>query len=567
MKVKQIIKKFDLFGEPVTLCLSGKKKFQTVSGSFFSLLMLIVIIAFSTSKIDSVVNRTTVNTQNKDEVEPTPPKLNFYGRFAITLTPYGLTSLVTKRYFDFFGIVGSQITLDDGEIIKNRIQYDLRQCSPSDFPMFSESYLVKQGLNYWHCFNVSENDDLETMGTFNNDLYQYIQINITRCSNDTNRGLNNTCASDEDFNNMITNNPKIYINLVILNTLVDLTNHDNVFSYYFDYEAYLLNVNDLYIQREFYFTPIVVKTDENRFFVNPFSSQNYADEDTNLIYEGRYGDLMLFQQQTFNDQILYSSMILRTGITTEVYFRSYQTFQDILQTFGSFFSLFFMFFKGINQKYAASELAKKLAIGLYSFEEGNPNQKEPIKKYNTKNKENFFQKIMLFFRKRAMARDEKKKKKTKKRTIIDKIIKVDLDVIKILRKIQQLEIIESLIFSKDQKILLNYTAKPNIYDHLDPPTSKELKKISISPTTKNYFDLKTSSKELMIPSVFLNTRKAFQKLKGEKHNEINAKIFNILDPDIINLANRNDCGDCEEETQSMKNKKLKFSKKKTTIFT
>lgn len=47
-----------------------------------------------------------------------------------------------------------------------------------------------------------------------------------------------------------------------MNTLVDLSNYETPLSYYFDSSSYLIDNNGLFVQKEVYFTPIDVITDE-----------------------------------------------------------------------------------------------------------------------------------------------------------------------------------------------------------------------------------------------------------------------------------------------------------------
>ena len=547
MRIKKFLKKFDLFGESVALRFSGKKKFQTVLGSCLSVLMICLIFIFSFSKITSVIYRNTIYIQNKDEIALIPPQLNFQNRFAIFMTPYEVNSLSGKRYFDFYAIIGTQTLLKNGTTIRVKENYNLRKCSAEDFPMFSKEDLVKKGLNTWLCINATQNEDLTTIGTFGSEIYQYIEIGVSGCSNKSNVHGGDFCASHDDLYTLFKSYTKFYVNLIMVNSLIDLTNFDKPLSPYIETSTYLISLNNYFIQKEFYFTPLKIMTDPTRTF--NFLRDFYESEDIDdWIYEKDQDDFVLNEGRTIDGRADYTNLYLRSGPKTKQFFRKYDTLQDFLQALGSFFSLFFIIFKTFSQLFLFSRMNRKIAYAIYNFEDRSGKKESILKKFfrfvKGKNSN------LMAPQPEGIPRDSDITKK-----VIQKRINDDLDIIQILNRLKQFDILKALLLTPEQKYLLDLAGKPKFSDTLLIPTTNKVKKmVSI---TKSRSRARNRSQpngrnSILKPSMIISqTKKAYDRVINEKNKEINNKLLGMLDHSLIKKI-RNSHDESNAEKYSLK---------------
>ena len=522
MTIKNSLKNLDLFGESISLCFSGKKKFKTLIGTLLSFLMILAISTFSYSKITSVFNRSNIYMLNLDEIEPIPHQLYFKNRFAFSLSPPELNDLSGKRYFEFVGTLGHQILLEDGTLIKSKIYYNFTQCKASDFPMFSEEDLIKKGLKTWLCLNATEEDDLSTRGTYNNEIYQYIQISVSRCSNTSeNANDQDLCANDEEFQ-LALKNIKIYVNLIIVNSLINLSSYEKSIVPYFETMSYLINLNNYYIQKEVYFTPISIRTDETISF-NFLRNEDSVKELNDWFYEQKYDDYPLNEAMINNGKIEYTSLYMRTGSMRKICSRKYDTFQDFLQTLGSFFSIFFVVFKNFNRVLTSSKISKKIAFAIYSFEG------EIVEKNR-----NCFKKWLFYLYSRIFWKKDSKDNFYGDTDEIVKKITEDIDIIQILMKLKEFDIVKSLLLTPEQKCLLNLTAKPSFKEGLHTPSLNKIKRVLKKNSNLMKNDVFKRKHCVSKPSIFISqTKKAYEKIVKEKNNDINNKLVNMLDKDMI----------------------------------
>lgn len=556
MRLKRFLKKFDLFGESVSLRFSGKKKFQTVLGSCLSLLMICVIFIFSYSKINSVIYRNTIYIQNKDEIALIPPQLDFHNRFAIFMTPYEVNSLSGKRFFDFYATIGTQTLLKNGTTIRVKQNFNLKKCSAEDFPMFSKEDLVKKGLNTWLCINATKNDDLTTIGTFGSEIYQYIEIGVSGCSNISNAFYGDFCASHEDLDGLVKKYPKFYLNLIMVNSLIDLTNFEKPVSPYIETSTYLISLNNYFIQKEFYFTPLKIMTDATRTFnfLREFSDSEEIDD---WIYEKDQDGFVLNEGRTIDGRAEYTNLYLRSGPKTKQFFRKYDTLQDFLQALGSFFSLFFIIFKTFSQFFLFSRMNRKIAYAIYNFKDTSGKKASILKKLYR------FIKGKVSNLMAPQPESVVPPESEVTRQVIQKKINDDLDIINILNRLKQFDILKSLLLTPEQKYLLDLAGKPKFTDTLLIPSTNKVKQmVSI---TKSRCRARNRSEQygrnsILKPSMIVSqTKKAYERVINEKNKEINNKLLGMLDHSLIKKIRNSHEGNNNGDKYSQKKESVKNS--------
>ena len=242
-----------------------------------------------------------------------------------------------------------------------------------------------------------------------------------------------------------------------------------------------------------------------------------------------------------NNRNVYLSMYIQSSILSKIYKRNYDTFGDYCQQVGSLYSIFSLIFGILNQFIASDDLNIKIAKSLYDFKNSKlflPKKKSFLFFANT-----FQRKIKYCWDKFFQNR--------RKNQLIDKVITKELDLTQILMKIKEIETIKKVLFTKDQKIVLNYINKPKFKNEFKIQSKRDL--------LYNQKIIKKSFLPLGSISILITGRNnnqhqlmiARENLKKDE-NEINQRILRMLDDEEFTTKNE----------KSLKENSLSKSKRK-----
>lgn len=527
MNLKKIFRSFlhsfDLYSEPVTLTFNKRKKISSTSGIFFSLLLLGLVISISHFKLESVFFRSNVYLENHVESVDSPPFLDIKNKFAITFSPIEYVAISGVRYFDFNITMGGVFKLLNGTQISTSKTYNLVPCNKSHFPMIKEDALIQSGMKNWICpdFN-DESLDFLLKGTFGNDIYKYVRISIRACSKTNNLEPNTRCANEQEIKIMRKNYSKIYFNLILINNLIDLNNFDSPLKPIIEFPITLLEPNKTFVQKEFYLQNITVETDPTQSF-NIFRSKSKDLKENGILFNGKVDNFVL--TDISSSGLNYASLFLRVDNLKQNFVRRYDCFQDYLQSFGSLYSIFFLFFKIINGIFSKNSKITKIAKALYNIDDENKNQeskKHKIKFSILRNILNFF--YALFNRLKVFGYQTK---------LVEEQINSELDIINIIISLKRLNNLKFLLMTDEQRLLFDLTGKEK-FQNLNFKVVKNNK--------KNMKSLYNNSSPLKSPGrkddFFENIKATFDYLKNDsKQSEISKKLCTILEKNnFLSLA-------------------------------
>lgn len=537
-KTKNFIKFFDIFSEPITFLLYKEKRFSTVSGGFLSIAMLIMVFFFSQNELSAVLYRTKINVEASDIINTIPPKISLNNTFALFMDPPIFGSLQGKRYFDFQILLGKYYTNSTGQYAQKKTYYNLTKCNESHFPLFSKEELKNYGINNWICPDfIGSELNFDVSGTYGV-TYEYIQISILECRE---KGGNDTCANKSEIESIkkTFGRGKIYSDLKIFNNILDYNNYEKPFVPFLDQMQHVLSYNSSFVQKEIYFTSSKLETDDTKSFNfmrnqrNPILSENY-------IFEQKSNEFTVNDKVYSNSQELYLSLYLRSGTISKIYKRSYECFEDYMQVLGSLNSIFYLACFIFSRFFNFEKFIMKVAKNIYQYPHHNDNinnksrdscesgldEKKGLLKFR------FFLFIWRFFQ--FFKRN--KTKSNYKKTALKKAVVKDMDIVQILMKLKEMEIFKRIFLNQDQRILLNFAAKPKIEEELmlksrnDFNFNKKIKQKKILPFNGSI----TLDADAQL--LFSQVSKAYRNLLNSK-NEIDEKIINILDNESIQKLN------------------------------
>ena len=541
--IKNSLREVDMFGKSISLFFYGKKNYNSSIGGFLTISMIVLILILSNSLLTSIIYRTEVYFTTNDQIATLPPKISFKNRFAIHIDPLSTYTHLPqkKKYFDIMFGYGTWFLNSTNQYVLETTYYNLTNCNESHFPMLSKQQFQNSGLSSSLC-PYDSNLELDLQGFFNLvDKYNYIEVTFRQCISRSEEEICANSSEVEEF--MKTPKGEIYLDLYIVNNVLDSGNYEKPFNPFIDKITNVIGLST-FKQLEIYMTPVTLLTDPNR-SSKYFKDQIEMIQTENFMYERKFDMFYNNKPRLDNDREVYLSMYIQSSILHKIYNRSYDTFGDYCQQVGSLYSIFALFFGLLNKLIVSDDLNIKIAKSLYDFKKSTNIW---AKKKSTLFIKSFHNKIKYFWDKYFQSRQ--------KSLIIDKVITKELDLTQLLLKIREIETFKKILLTKDQRTLFNYINRPKLKSELkiqskrDILYSKKIKKRSLTFST-NSFPME-DRRNRNDPQILI---KACENLKNEEDNELNKKILKMLDEDEITSK-------IENKEKGMKIKSFTNSKKK-----
>lgn len=178
----RFLKRFDMFGYPVSLTFKKKTTYQTIYGGLFTLLLVFVFLIISVYSIYKLFNQDYKETfkyeMNLGETYGSLPLNSNNFMMAVKFDAEQLNNWTIP----FINVSLIKVTQFRNETktfkIKNRI--NLFPCNETHFPGIVSEF-NKVNLRNALCPNLSENLTLE--GSFQENVFTYLQYALTTCEN------------------------------------------------------------------------------------------------------------------------------------------------------------------------------------------------------------------------------------------------------------------------------------------------------------------------------------------------------------------------------------------------
>ena len=515
--LKNGLKEFDMFGKPISLFFYGKKKYNSSIGGCLTLSMVILILILSNNLLTSIIYRTEVYLTTRDQIETSPPKISFKNRFAINVDPSSTYTFLRNKtkYFDVLIGYGTWSLNSTGQYVLETTYYNLTFCNESHFPMFTSQQFQNLGLGSSFC-PEDPNLELDIKGSF--DLvnqYNYVEVTFQQCIS---RSEQEICANSSEIEEFLkTPKGEIYLDVFIINNVLDSGNYENPFTPFVDKITNVIGLST-FKQLEVYLTPVTLLTDPTRSY-SYFRDKNLDMKTNNFMYE-RKSDMFYDNKPRLNkDREVYLSMYIQSSILSKIYQRSYDTFGDYCQQVGSLYSIFSLIFGIINNFVVSEDLNIKISKSLYDF-------KKSRLLFMGRNNPLFLFADNSCCRKMKYLWDSYLENR-RKHLMIDKVITKELDLTQILMKIKEIETLKKVLFTKDQKIVFNSINKPKFKNELKIQSKRDLlykNKILKRSFLPNVLKIQAQGKNNHLHQVIT----ASENLKKEE-TAINKRILKMLD--------------------------------------
>ena len=571
---------FDIFHQKVQLNVNTRNKLSTSAGSVLTIIVVVITLVQSLVVISSIFDRTNPTISIQQEILQDPGYLSMNSSnfvFAITVQDAGFN--LSSSYVSFQMQYRVYTRFPNGTLIKNNTKVPLKKCDLDYMRNFSADF-QKLGINNALCPTRMEYD---LGGTFLGDNYQFIKLTAYSCMNDTSEP-DIICKPYEDVMKALIN-ATVQVQVFFSNTIFTPINYSVPITEYMSNLFWTTLPGQQTVNSDIFVGEQVVNTDDNMWLSawNPSIITSYQIDPS----EERPQSSAL---ETVNSKnFVLANIYFRKSQNKYITYRVFPKIQEGLVAIGGIFSVCVGVFGTLAFFYTRKNLSVTIANEMYEFDfEDLPDQKrrkgfwcckkrasrdayrthslnlnESALKISEKTKEssgiNFYlakfakysrtnrklltYSIFDFLFGLLCCRRRHKDRLVEKAT---KMVGKDIDIIQILKKLQEIDKLKKILLDDDQNNVFSYSRPPLVTlrePYVHRRTKRHLNRNSFSERkpsrvmrarSATYMARNTQLLEAQAEfdslNKFVPLFESYQKLlKQESRSPLNDKILKLLD--------------------------------------
>lgn len=555
------LSKFDIFFGQRAFLYIRKRDEQTsnVSGALtIAMIVLLVIITggFCYEMVSRQVVTIKYNTyDNLDEGIQLNPS-NFM--FAIGFENISFPEI--NRVFDIkFEL--RRVTRDEyGFLTKKDETHSLYPCKKENFQSQSYNFereFQKYGLKTMGCPNVPA---IDLKGSYLMDEFAYLRMNVVACQNSTENGF--SCLSKEEAVKFIRSH-EIRLQFFYIDNIINPSSYERPIVPYLTNQQWLLS-------------PLKEAKAVDMFLMkhNITSNKSWLPFSSNVtLITHRMPAQNLREQVYENENAPYFRLVLRMDQFKGEYYRQYMDLIELLSVVGGIVAALISAFGLIAIPYNIYKMRVTIANEIYeihekeaaensnreSVEEGNEvpigSDQMQVKRTETDGSKKKIQLLNDRFAKQLSKKRIKtslqgfcedyccfwRKTPSENQILLKQIeerLQHDIDLIEVVKKLQQFEKLKDLLLSKEQREVFNYTLQPKLYKDLAEAEigKNEEEDIIVNLLNQDYSEYDSLPK-------LMELYMAYRKLQEEKDpslRRINNQIIQLLGKQMVRTLQKLD---------------------------
>lgn len=491
MKTKLFLHKLDqvnLFKKNLPLKFNNPDRISSVLGTFLSV-CIIIFLLYNFFFSDMVQNTNPTVLFQSIETKLRPGIKLDQNNFVLAFGLIDSDNSIYPQDPTIFNFGGYLMDCQIKNRSCNETFLNTSFCTQEMFSRFPNEYL-NLGLSNVSCINSDEANKLFIKGWWDENELSYFYMSLNKCKNETNSSI--VCQSPEVIEEFFKD--KLFSYWVEQKN-IDISNYENPISAKIKNFYHLIKTNE-YREINFFLKKTIIKTDDAPIYSNEHILESYQ-------HEGLDKDSFSPYEENLFNLYFYS------GPSTQTFQRNYQKLFDLIANIGGILgastTIFSILINMIFEWKVNEYILNKLYFLNDQFVDLSRSQKKSIsisalssslsKISKEKKKKKFFSRLcesikLLFISKISQSNSDKfasnkeekkklnfsfwewikfffrkKRNRTKKESVYLNYIKIideKLDLIQILKKLEEIDKMKFVIFNEDQLSLFNSLSKKYI---------------------------------------------------------------------------------------------------------
>jgi hypothetical protein len=215
------LKHIDFFGERVKIYINKQEAVPTSLGGLFTLTMIALLTAAAWVIGNDVFYRKSPFSYQESLIAQFYPAMNMTRQnfpFGLAVADWDGAPIKDDRVFVLELTYYEYKTYDNGSYyVANETNIELEPCEFKHFPNITEEQFTKSDLGIYQCLKL---DSLELVGYWTEDYFKYLEIRLSMCYK------SNDCLPVEDIASYIKS-IRINLNFIYLEPFLENTNFDD----------------------------------------------------------------------------------------------------------------------------------------------------------------------------------------------------------------------------------------------------------------------------------------------------------------------------------------------------
>jgi hypothetical protein len=222
--IMNYLRKIDIFGEKVKIFINKEEAVSTSLGGSFTIALIILCITFTWIIGKDIIYKQSPYLNKESLINEFYPSITLNRTsfpFAVFVTDYDGVPVSNDRLFQVVLTYYEYAVHSDGYYyVRSKTNVEVEPCGLKHFPSIDTDQFNKSNLGIYQCL---KEENLELVGYWTEEYFKYLEVRLQACN-----GID--CLPLDDTINYIKEN-RISFNIIYLEPFLQNTNFDNPLQY------------------------------------------------------------------------------------------------------------------------------------------------------------------------------------------------------------------------------------------------------------------------------------------------------------------------------------------------
>ncbi|CAD8128184.1 unnamed protein product [Paramecium sonneborni] len=287
-KIRDNLKKIDIFGQSITLSFRQEEQYRTSFGGTLSLCIIATIISFFYSNIIDFFKKNSVSSEQEQQFSEDPSTIQLLPNNFMFAVQIDQVNFTTNPYFNITVEQRAYTRDENGTQVKlSPVHVDLVPCTIEHFePIFNQynsSFEVQfnqYSLNNFLCPNLQHplTQNMTVGGSWTSREFSFLKFVVSSCKSNTGNNFSwkPQCKTDEEMFKQLKSSGSFRFQVYTTNYLINPGSPTNYIKPYIAIEQFYSFVpNAMFVQSDIFIRPRTITTDDGILMYPQQSTQTY----------------------------------------------------------------------------------------------------------------------------------------------------------------------------------------------------------------------------------------------------------------------------------------------------